>query len=168
MAWGKSYEKKEMEFKPIPKGRYECILDDCKINKTDKNGTLFLEVNGTIISGEFTNRKLFHKLWFTDGAYNMTAQQLDNLLLFDSIGEANDVETYLTKAADQVFKLVGKKIEMSVTGHQEYNGKTYENVFITKYLDVVNEAIQKKTDNVVIAKAKTTPQTVDTNEEIPF
>lgn len=171
--WGESYES--TSFEVLPKGDYMCVLDNCTIDKTKEKQTPYINMEFVVDGGEFSKRKIWHKLWFTDGAKDMTCQQLDNIYVFEPLKsrKAASAEQYMNNVADVLFKLVGKKFEVSVTGHQEYNGKEYPNTFLHHYVDVPNEAIQKvdRTD----AKGATNgpaPGTnssgVDQNEEIPF
>lgn len=154
--FGGQYEKTEMEFKPLPKGRYVCILDNCLIEQTSK-GTNYLKMDFTVVNGQFANRKLWHKIWFTEKAYNMAAQQLDNIGVFGDIKQAETIDQFLTNAAEVVFKKVGAKMEVSVTGHDTYNDKEYEKTFLTGLGDA--EAVQAKAASAA---------GVDASEELPF
>lgn len=171
--WGDTFEKKENDgnFDPIPKGRYACVLENATIEETSGNKTPYLNLTTTISGGEFNNRKLWVKLWMTEGAYNMTSQQLDNLLVFKAIGAQDSQGAFMNKAADLVFQLVGKKIEVAVTGHDVYNDKTYEKTFVTGFLDTPNAAIQSakdaRVDGATTATSSAT-STVSETEEIPF
>jgi hypothetical protein len=159
--FGGEYEKTEIEFKPIPKGRYLCKLDNCCIEQTpdkaDRAGTKYLKMDFTILTGPSANRKIWHKLWFSEKAYNMAAQQLDNMGVFNDIKPTATLDEFLMASAEAAFTLVGKKLEVSVTGHQTFNDKTYENTFVTGHGDVEK----------VIAKAAVGAG-VNTSEEIPF
>ncbi len=163
MNWGGTYESSQQtEFKPIPKGRYACTLDNATLEETATKKTPYINLACTIADGELSGRKLWVKMWMTDGAYNMTAQQLDNLLVFQSIGKQPDKAAFMNKAADCVFKLVGKKIEVSVTGHDSYNEKEYEKTFVTGFLDIPNSAIQ------TAKAASASTEAGSESEEIPF
>lgn len=157
--FGGQYEKKDMEFKPIPKGRYSCILDNCCIDKTpdkpEKKGTSYLKMDFTIVTGPMTNRKLWHKVWFTEKSYDMAAQQLDNMGVFNDIKKSSTIDDFMLGAAEAVFKLVGEKLTVAVTGHNTYNDKTYENCFVVTGEEAVVTAVATSAD-------------VSTSEEIPF
>ena len=153
--FGGEYEKKDMEFKPIPKGRYACILDNCCIEATPNTGTKFLKMDCTIVKGDFSNRKLFHKIWFTDKSYDMAAQQLDNMGVFSDIKPTASIEDFMLSAAEAVFKLLGKHINVSVTGHKEWEGKKYENTFVVS-------------DEETVQVKAATDAGVDATEEIAF
>jgi len=129
--FGKSYEKKDNEFKPLPKGRYLCVLENCTIEKSPTKGTPYLAMTCTILKGEYANRKIWHKVWFSEKAYDMAAQQLDNFGVFDQVTAAETIEGFCTNAAEVVFKKVGSNVEIAVTGYNTFNDKTYENTFLT-------------------------------------
>jgi hypothetical protein len=159
--FGDTYEKKDNEFAAIPKGRYCAILENAKIEQTPKTGTSYLDMEFVIDGDQHSGRKIWHKLWFTEkAASGMTSQQLDNIMVFKKIGSHETLEAFLNKAAELVFELVGKKFEISVTGHQEWNGKEYPNTFLNGYLDMPNAAVQH-----IPTKSE---GTVDGSEEIPF
>lgn len=162
--FGGTYEKNDNDkaFEPIPKDRYACFIEDVKLMET-KTGKDYLNVVAVIADGEFAKRKLWCKLWFTEKAYNMTAQQLDNLMVLQAVGEHDTIGGFKNATADVVFKLLNKKIEVSVTGHDEYNGKTYEKSFITGFLDIPNGAFQ-----TVPAQSAAAPAGVDASEPLPF
>jgi hypothetical protein len=151
--FGGSYEKKDVTFDPLPKGRYQAILDNVCIEETPTNKSKYLKMDFTVIEGKFKNRKIFHKLWFTEKAYDMAAQQLDNIMIFGMLKPCETIEGFMNAAATNVFELCGKKFEVSVTGYDEHDGKKYENTFLTHFLDVPNAAIQKASD----MQATTTP-----------
>jgi len=166
MSWGDSYEKTTTSFEPVPKGRYACVLENAIIEETKEKKTPYISLTCAIKDGDLANRKLWCKLWFTEGAKNMTSQQLDNLLVFDKIGSQPDVQTFMNRSADMLFNLVNKTIEVSVTGHDEFNGKTYEKTFVTGYLDTTNAAIQNVKDTSTGMEASGAAS--KENEEIPF
>jgi len=62
---------------------------------------------------------------------------------------------------------VGHKCEVSVTGHQEFNGKTYPNTFIGKYCDVLM-SWQKESGESPSIPNHVPKSNVDTSEELPF
>lgn len=156
--FGGTYEKQSNSFEPLPKGRYNCILDNCCIEQTS-NGTDFLKMDFTVVSGSFSNRKIWHKMWFSEKAYNMAAQQLDNMAVFEKIEKAETIKDFLTNSAKVVFDHVGGKFEVSVTGHDTYNEKTYEKTFITGLPEA---------DTGLKNHAPQTASNVDQSEEIPF
>lgn len=187
MTWGGVFEDNDNDnksFETIPRGAYACTLENAVLEQSSEKKTDFLSLTTVIKDGEFAGRKLWCKLWFTDGAKGMTSMQLSKLLVFDKIQPTSAHETVVIKnadgenvkafknmsdfmnmAADRVFKLVGKTIEVTVTKHREYNGKTYEETLVTGYLDTPNEAIQTvKADTMSMGPAPT----FDSNEEIPF
>ena len=168
MKWGGTFEQTTtQEFEPLPKGRYACTLDNATIEETKTNKTPYLDLACTIADGDKAGRKLWVKLWMTEGAYNMTSQQLANLMVFDSIGQQPDQASFMNRAADLVFQLVGKKIEVSVTGHDEYNEKKYEKTFVTGFLDMPNSAIQQ-TPKAGSAATAGGGSTVNEAESLPF
>lgn len=130
--FGGSFEKKESKgFEPLPKGRYLCVLENCTIEKSPTKGTPYLAMTCTILKGEYANRKIWHKIWFSEKAYDMAAQQLDNFGVFGEIKPSETIDGFCTNAADVVFNKVGGKVEIAVTGYNEFNDKTYENTFLT-------------------------------------
>lgn len=151
--FGGKYEKKESDFGPLPKGRYVCVLDNCTIEESPTKKTPYLDLSCTIIKGEKANRKIWHKIWFSEKAYDMAAQQLDNLGVFEDIKPAASIEDFCKNAAEVVFNKVGKNVEIAVTGYNEFNGKTYENTFLTG----------DGSDSAADADAS-----VDESESIPF
>lgn len=154
--FGGKYEKQENDFKPLPKGRYVCVLDNCLIEQT-KSGTNYLAMNFTVVKGQFANRKLWHKVWFTEKAYNMAAQQLDNIGVFGDITQAETIDQFLTNAAEVVFKKVGSMMEVSVTGHDTFNDKEYEKTFLTGM-----------SNNSEVGASAASSAGVDQSEELPF
>jgi len=162
--WGKTYDAQsdDKEFKELEKGRYSCVLEDVKIDQS-KNGSPFINFTFVIDGGDFNKRKIWQSIYFTDKSYNMAAQQLDNLLIFDNIQPAKNLEAYMNNAADICFKLINKKIEVEVKGFREYNGKKYPNTFITGFLDVPNSAFQ----NAKKQRPKNNAG-FDETEELPF
>lgn len=166
--FGESFESNSTEFKPVPKGRYACKLDNCTIEETkSEKKTPYLNLSFSIVeAGEYAalnNRKLWVKLWMTPKAYDMTSQQLDNIYVFKTIGKHSTIESFQQAAADKVFALVGKKFEVAVTGHDEFNGKTYENTFLSGYIDTPNTSVQ-----TMDAAGIPRPTTIDAEEPLPF
>lgn len=139
--FGGSYSK-EPEYKVVQPGRYACLLDNVTMEKT-KGNTDYLLFTFIIQGGEFDKSKLFHKLWMTEKAYNMTAQQLDNIYVFKSIPTSNSIEEFMEKTANLCFALCGKKFEVEVQKLSEWEGKQYPQTFLTHYLDEPVSSVQK-------------------------
>ena len=188
--FGGSYNRQDSEhdFKTLPKGRFLCTLDNCVIKETKGNQTPYLEmifkvekavVDGAV-SDEFKGQKLWHKLWFTEKAYDVTSQQLDNILVFHKIPTTEYINTFMDSAARLVFELVSKKFVVEVTGHDEYNGNKYPKTFLVEYKDVINHAVQTETKASSQTQAPTAqtpkheprviekPAALNATEEIPF
>lgn len=157
--YGKTFEKKS-GFDPIKKGKYTAICENCTLEET-KNGTQFIQMVFVINDGsDFDGRKLWHKMWFTEKSYDMTSQQLENAWVFEKLPETETIEQFREKSADALFQLVNKKFNVSVTGHNEYNGKEYPNTFLSGYADAPNLAIQTEPPKA--------SESFDSSEEIPF
>jgi len=178
--FGGSYEKSSGEYETIPEGRYAVMLENATIERT-KSGTDFLQLVFVITGGDFDKRKLWHKLWMTEKAYNMTSQQLDNIYVFKKIPPQASIEGFMNVAADMVFALVDKRFEIEVQGHDEYNGKMYPKTFLTGYMDSPNFAVQvfenqpqqsaqtqKTSAGPTPARQMAQPPSIDENEAIPF
>lgn len=164
--WGsESIEKKD--FGPLEKGKYVCILDNCTIEKIESTGSPYLNFTFTVVGPKSSGRKIWHKLFFTDGAKKMCEQQLENMYVRAAIPACNNAEEYMTSAAECVFKLVGMQFEVAVTGHREYNGKMYPNTFLGKCCDTLLPW-QKETVSSTPVKNYAPKSGVDPKEELPF
>lgn len=166
--WGtETIENNNKDFEPLEKGKYICIMDNCTIEKSQSTGSPYLQFTFTIEGPKSSGRKIWHKLFFTPNAQKMCEQQLENLMCRSAITTAKDAEQYMVFAAEVVFKLVGKRCEVSVTGHRDYNGKTYANTFIGKYVDTpfdwMKAAAPAGNFTNHAPKAK-----IDSSEELPF
>lgn len=168
--FGESFEN--TEYKELPVGDYAVLIDNVIVSESAKKKTPCLNFTLKVADGEFANRTIFHTLWFTEGAYNMTAGQLSKLLVFEKIKPATDIVAWMNNAADIVFQLIGKKIELKISGYDESdNGKRYPKTWITGFLDTPNHAIQTLPGDGATAQPTTAAGTssgVDTTEEIPF
>ena len=161
MQFGGKFENNNKEFEVLPKGRYACKMINCVIEQT-ATGTDYILLEFDIVDGDSAGRKIWHKLWMTEKAYNMSAQQLNNIMVFSKIPTTDSIETFMRESAKLVFELVGKKFEVSVTGHNEWNGKEYPNTILTHYLDTPNAAVQ------VIANSSASKDASSASDEIPF
>jgi len=168
MQFGGTYDKgsEAKEFTKIEQGTYCATIDNVTIEETAK-GTDYLQFVVTIEGGDFHARKLWHKMWFTENAYNWTARQLDDLLVFENLSIAKNLKAFMNSAANACFKLVNKKIEIKVTGHEEYTDKKGQTKLSTKtditgFLDIPNAAFQTGEPK------KMNPENFDKSEELPF
>ena len=177
--FGQSFE--ETEYKELPIGNYAVFIDNVVISESAKKKTPCLNFTLKVADGQFKDRTIYHTLWFTEGAYNMTAGQLSKLLVFEKIKPAADIVTWMNNAADLVYQLVNKKIDIKISGYDESdNGKRYPNTWITGFLDTPNHAIQTVLSGTVDAQQQAGTSTTaspttagsetsfDTSEEIPF
>jgi hypothetical protein len=138
--FGGSYESTN-EYKTIAEGRYCCSLENCTLEAT-KGGTPYMALVFKIIGGEFDGEKLWHKLWLTEKAYNLTAQQLDKCFVFKGIPTVQTMQEFGDHAADKMFRLIDKRFEVEVQGHDEYNGKLYPKTFLLGYMDSLVSGVQ--------------------------
>lgn len=170
--FGETFE--DTEYKEIPVGEYAVIIDNVIVSESAKKKTPCLNFTLKMADGEFKNRTVYHTLWFTEGAYNMTAGQLSKLLVFKKIKPATDIVGWMNNAADLVFQLKDKKISLKISGYDEAdNGKRYPKTWITGFLDTPNHAIQdvaedNQTQAESSAQTAQTSSTVDESESIPF
>lgn len=110
--------KEKGEFKPITPGRYEMEIEQASV--TEINDKEAIEVTLRLTSGDFKNRKVWHRLFLTQEA-------LTYVVLFlqaaghDELAESDNIE------ADAICNAI---IGSSISGYIKnklYKGKTYSN-----------------------------------------
>lgn len=158
--WGNEKLEPMKSFEVMPKGDYECQLENCTIEKT-QTGNSYLLFTFRVLGDKFGGRKIWHKLWFTEKSQKMTEQQLENIMCRAAIPPCETAESYLEMCATACFKLVDKCFEVSVTGHNDYNGKTYPNTFMRKFKDT-------PLDWMKASEPAPEKSSVDSKEELPF
>ena len=153
MTFGDTYKNAEppeaKSFDALPKGEYTATLTHTTINLVDNR----LEWEFRVSDGEYANRKLWRNVpWDKEWGPGAIKGDVQTLGLDDSsIQDPADFQKILTP-------LWGKKFKLAVTT-RDYNGKTYNNVYINGYFNEA-EAVAVGLDSAVPG--------VDTSENIPF
>lgn len=150
---------------PLDPGTHVVTLDDVVSGISDKSGQQYWINKLTTESGQQFDH--FIQCCETeyksiDKVFKAASEQMESLMIYDTIGEQSNYEKWFEKAIDLTFALKGKKIEYTVKqwtidGKSGFWGK------ITGFVDLPNEAIQVTPKTSTAASASP----VDETEQIP-
>ena len=66
-------------YEAIPKGTYECVIEECEFMMSNSSGKPMWSLTLTITEGEYANRKLFTNMSFSEKALPMTKTQIQRI-----------------------------------------------------------------------------------------
>lgn len=156
----------DAEYELISEGNYQAIIDDVGIETdyTNRNGETYPKVT---VTWKFSNNRLvWQNLIFKDTTKSIIANFAKGLGITNEVKaqvkDADDAAQVANAIYNSAAKRMNKSFEIHIK-HNQYNDKTYYNVYVNKPLDKVpkNYAPQTKT-------ASQSVPTFDASEEIPF
>lgn len=109
-------EVEEASFEVVPKGTYDCIIEDVKFQLSKSSGKPMWNVVLVVVDGEYANRKLFTFMSFSEKALPMTKRQI-NRIAPELLSKTFDPK----KIADEGL-LVGKHVRAKVK-IEKYEGE---------------------------------------------
>lgn len=69
----------EGSFEVLPKGTYDCIIDEVEYKLSQSSGKPMWNIRLTVVNGEYANRKLFHIISFSEKALPMAKTQINRI-----------------------------------------------------------------------------------------
>ncbi len=108
-------------FEPLPRGRYSCTIGACEYQLSKEKGSPMWQLILDINHPDYSNRKLFHYVVFSEGALPFAKATLERIApeLLETAFHPDDPEV--------VNSMVGRRCIVAVT-IGEYNGEPNNNV----------------------------------------
>lgn len=117
-----SVDESKTGFEAMPKGDYECIVDDCEFGTSQKSGNPMLTWKFKVVEGDFANRVLFF--------HNVLNKQFGLALLkkaLIAIGSEADLAGFNPQKFADEGDAIGLPIRVTV-GIQKYQDEKRNNV----------------------------------------
>ena len=155
----------EQDFELFPEGIYNCLLDDATLDMTSNPPVLTCKFKAISTNEKISGKLFWQRFRFADNCMKFNSWQLGVMGVWSQLKGAESDFDAAKLAADAIFTLVKSKQSFLLKmEHNEYNGKTYENVLVQELTDNEYVNLQEPTFGADTGG----PASIDSGEEIPF